>query len=291
MIGRVTAVREERAQTELASAAVATATALALVDVDEFQEAGRLLIGDEVIAYTVAAGVLTLTTPLALSYDAETPVEVYPPAIERIAFVQGEGQYEEIVVRVPHSLYALIPLGIRESPKVAEAVEAVLVDGEMVVSDVLARESAIEGTFVNLSQTEVTAYFAGLDPIPSSFTSIGGTATVTPESDVVALVSFNVRTVLTNLTNYTLEGVCDATVTLDGVPVGIPEQTGIKGRFDITGPNPEFIQRLSGQTPIPLGGGASYALGIAVRATMTTGKARVGAGTQTVGFSYLLLGG
>jgi hypothetical protein len=144
--GRVIAVAEETAGSELATAASSSATSITVVDGLDFDadEGGQLTINGVVMAYTVddEDAPAPLTVPaLAGSHAVESPVLIYPPVVERFASVMTPDADEELVARVPHALYERLDVGTRDDEDAAtpspEVVLATLEDDEWVVSDVL----------------------------------------------------------------------------------------------------------------------------------------------------------
>jgi hypothetical protein len=138
--GTVITVEEYVAGTELSAAASAAATTIEVVDIDELDfDGGTLAIGDEVIAYTIDedSEEITLATGLASGYSAEEPVTVYPPSIERYAWVRVDDSDEDLEARVPHALFDRFPLGIRaEDDETAELVTIALEDDQWSITDV-----------------------------------------------------------------------------------------------------------------------------------------------------------
>jgi hypothetical protein len=305
MIGRVTAVKEVRLGGELASAAIATATSLDLISTVNFNgDGGQLEIGDEVWGYEVVGDSLELDGPLVDPYDAETPVYLSPATYERTAFVQAVDQEEEVVARVPHALYALLPAGIREDDETAEAVEAELVDGELVVADVLGREPTIQGGFVDASRQSFAsvggvALDAGFEAIPmvvgydSGIPIIETYAEAAPEIDCVAKVDWGAMVRIHNDGGgFRIEGIAIMTLAVDGVPFGIERRTGLVGKFDPTGPTPEYFHTLADSIEVPMVAGVTYQLSILARfdhpvdGTPSVGGAEIMGDKGGVGLSY-----
>ena len=141
--GSVLNVEEKLAGSELAADAAAAATSITVEDPTDFQpDGGELVIGLEEKAYSAvneATGVITLDTGLASSYVAGDAVYVLPTTTERFAHVQLEGQDETLQARVPHNVYPLLAVGLRDPN--ADELELVELDrdpsGELVVADVL----------------------------------------------------------------------------------------------------------------------------------------------------------
>lgn len=148
--GTLVEVREFAVGGELAAPVEAGSMGISLLDAVDFEEDGGLLrIGEEVLAYLSAdleSDAIQLAEPLAGSYEEGEQVYVYPEHRERIASVQYEDQGEAITARVPHALYDRVPEGIRDEP---ELVTLELDGPEWVLADVLGKEPAIDGGFID----------------------------------------------------------------------------------------------------------------------------------------------
>lgn len=123
------------------------ASLLEVTDLSEFdQDGGQVQIGTETHYYEVLAdgtqadgsGFLQLNDSLTGSYRAGEPVYEYPRIVERWADVLEPNGEEVLRVRVPHSLYDKLALGIRED----EAGEMVTFAGDgtdTVITDILGK--------------------------------------------------------------------------------------------------------------------------------------------------------
>jgi hypothetical protein len=151
--GHVVAVTSELDGDTLAADATASATVITLEDVSPFAETGgQAYIDDgtnnEIVEYSsVDPDADTMTIPLGLAngYAAETPVVTYPPTRIRTARVRLDDDDDApLLARVPYSMIALLPVGIREFG--GESVIIELVRGSWVIKDVLGEEPVIETT-------------------------------------------------------------------------------------------------------------------------------------------------
>lgn len=176
--GVIVSVTERSAGTELAAAASATDDSIEVIDLDGLdRDGGVLTIGEEQIIYTVpedSEGTVDLDTPLANSYDEEEPVLVYPPAMERLAYVMGDDQEEEIEVRVPHALYDRIAVGIRDDDETSEVVVVAIEDDDFVVVDLLGVEPVIDATFIDRDTTPGGTISDGIPPASSPTPTVQG---------------------------------------------------------------------------------------------------------------------
>ena len=170
----VISIEEHVAQTELEAAASAGATTLEVADPDELDfDGGTLAIGEEIIPYSIDedSEEVILESPLEAAYPVEEPVAVYPASVERIAYVRGADDDEELEARVPHALFDRLDLGIRdETDESAELVLVALDDDEWVIADLLYQEPVIDGTFIDpetLPEPPPAEVTDGLAPVSS----------------------------------------------------------------------------------------------------------------------------
>jgi hypothetical protein len=289
--GQITAVEEEIAGTELAVAAVATDTSIEVVDPDELDlEGGTLLIGDETLAYEVEEGSEgeVLTDALAGSYEAGERVTQYPEEIERVAYVLGVEQEEEIEARVPHTLYDRLPVGIREDG--GETVVITLDDDEWVVTDVLGKTPEADASYLNSRQDEVPIV---LDTTVNSLSYIETDAeiVVTPEADGKLLVFWgaDVHFEHAGVGNVQIDKAVVVSLLVDGVQVGQERTAEVDVTFAVAGP--EMVIPVSGATMVEVVGGVEVRLTIGVKhlaAGVGTATVR---GSKTGGLSYVAFGG
>lgn len=147
--GIIQAVTEEVAGDELDADVAAGGLTLTLGDALDFNEdGGQLLLGVEVLPYASAdleLNTIELTTGPAAGWPAETPVEVYPQTVERIALVQLDLDGEAVEARVPHALFDRLPLGTRDG---GERVSLGLDGGEWVLGDLLGQQPVVDGSYI-----------------------------------------------------------------------------------------------------------------------------------------------
>jgi hypothetical protein len=287
--GQITAVEEEIAGTELAVAAVATDTSIEVVDPDELDlEGGTLLIGDETLAYEVEEGSEgeVLTDALAGSYEAGERVTQYPEEIERVAYVLGVEQEEEIEARVPHTLYDRLPVGIREDG--GETVVITLDDDEWVVTDVLGQTPSVDASFLDSGQEDAPLIFAvGLT---TSYTATDATLTVTPEADGKLLVFWASSVAFeSNVADDAIFVTAHVSLLVDGVQTG-QEATGkVSGVWAAN--EPEIVIPFSGATVVEVQAGVEVELAVGGKIEAgATGAATIRGG-KTGGLSYVTFGG
>jgi len=154
--GKVVEVSEELAGSSLAGDVAAGAILLPVVEASDFDErGGQLSINGETLAYSTVnmeSDVITLdaVTPLTAAGAEGDMVAIYPDAPIRSALVELEYAGDAVLVRVPHHLSAMLPLGIRE----AEQQESVTIDRSSamwVIQDVIGRPATVQGAAVDVS--------------------------------------------------------------------------------------------------------------------------------------------
>jgi len=154
--GTVVEVSEELAGSSLAVDVASGATLLPVGEASDFDErGGQLTINGAVLTY---AGVNMVTDTIAL--DPVTPlpaaalqgdaVSIYPDAPIRSALVSLEYDGDAVIVRVPHHLAAMLPLGVRE-PDQQESVTIDRSSAMWVIQDVIGRPATVQGAAVDVT--------------------------------------------------------------------------------------------------------------------------------------------
>lgn len=170
--GLVTNVKDFKKGSDLASASVAGDT---IIEVESFEDfrlgGGQLQIGSEIHTYTFGGeGVLdqednneilledfsdisiendtttyslVLSAPLASDYSDQEPVLAYPLRSERVAFLQENGNDEELEAVVPPEYWDRLPLGTRE-PGDAQLVTCRREGSDLVVRHVRAETPSVD---------------------------------------------------------------------------------------------------------------------------------------------------
>lgn len=177
--GRITNVVERQVGTELSDDVSAGSFDLVVENGYELDgNGGTLVIGDEEIVYTVDSpedGTVSLATALANDYLATEPVWLSPTTMERIAFVVGTDQQEELPARVPHALYDRIAVGIRNPEAgLSEEVECEPQGGELIVTDLLGQAPVVDGSFLDDYTVAPTAVLDGIAPDHSPTPTVTG---------------------------------------------------------------------------------------------------------------------
>ena len=185
-LARVTNVVERTLGTELAADVAAGASELEVLDPAELNlDGGTLQIGDEVHDYTVNGDdLVALTDTLTGAFTEEEPVYLYPPTLERIAYVRAENEVEtdELTINVPLSLWDRLADGIRPDDRTAEVVEVDVRDGEPVIVNIPGQEPAVDGSYID-------AISAGTPGGPD--VRLGTIATGDPDEDFTGFVARN----------------------------------------------------------------------------------------------------
>lgn len=136
----------------------AGAGAVTLDDLYDFaEEGGSATITDgvtsEVITYTAVdddTAILTLSGTLVNSYTAgDTYVQADPTGLEKVAYlIRDDVDDEQVVARVPHRWYDVLPEGIRD-PGAGEAVTARFDGTDWVIEDILGQTPSVDGTLID----------------------------------------------------------------------------------------------------------------------------------------------
>lgn len=163
MRGKVTVVRELPLGTELAADAPAGSLSLLVEDVEAMEpQGGQLLLGLEGKTYTLdetptedsdeldlddepdaEQGTLTLATPLASDHFTDDRVLIFPKVYERWAWVDVEGQPEDLKCRISDELLNAdkLPTGSRDA-STSETVQIRHEEDEWIVSDLIGEQAA-----------------------------------------------------------------------------------------------------------------------------------------------------
>ncbi len=140
----------------LAYTSSVTSDTLFLVDTSDFDDAGQLVINDEIYDYEVVnedTGEVALTPALASAVDEDTFVSVYPNTTERIAvLIEADGSRDEegMLARVPHALYDKIHLGIRDlTIGSGETITADYFSDEFVIIELMGKRPTVDGSYID----------------------------------------------------------------------------------------------------------------------------------------------
>lgn len=181
--GRVVTVVDRIPGSTLAVDAAAGAGVLELDDLYDFAEEGgsaTLTDGEttEVVAYTAVdddTATLTLSGVTVNPFAAgETYVQADPSGVEKSAYlIRDDVDDEQIVARVPHRWYDVLPEGIRD-PGESEAVTARFDGTEWVIEDILGQTPTSDGSYIDPATLPPPPVSDGLPPSASPAPTVTG---------------------------------------------------------------------------------------------------------------------
>lgn len=166
---------------ELLSAVLAGDTQLPLDTTLDFLPGTDAIIGTEIVSIVDVdddAAVLHLASPLLSGYDEEAEVKVHPVIFEKVAHIIIEEEDEELIARVPFTMYDRLATGTRE-PGTEEVVAVDFDQDELVIEDALGLLPIVDGSVID------PGTLPPAEPAPSD----GLTPDASPTPTVMAAIS------------------------------------------------------------------------------------------------------